>query len=282
MPRSKRRATKSQEYEFSFPSWFSPWGAAASCSIAIALALGSLFEERWPTIAFSVLGGIITVLGIRWTKANRQPRDKLWFAASGSLSVLILILIAFAPGILNGRWGIDRDVPKADPNLFTVVPRNKAMEKGRPLAQDEVVDSTTDWIRQDDAVILIDSVKLGQVAGKGETAYLLVQFRVVNSGQGESISLAGFAEHQPVLKDGAGRTFSFLEQRLKRIKNKSVVFEEWSGRQSVEIQPRNAQDVLLIFESPRTGESLQLEVSSAAWGRQGVCRFQIAGVNPPK
>jgi hypothetical protein len=282
MPRSRTRAKKAQEYEFSFPNWFSPWGAVALCFIAIALALAALLQERWPTLAFSILGGSITALGIWKTGPNRQLRDKVWFSTSGFLSILILVLILFAPGVLNGRWGIDQDVPKPDPNLLTVVPRNKAMEKGRPLAQDEVVDAATDWIRQDEVVALIDNVKIGQVAGKGETAYLLVQFRVVNSGQGESISLAGFAEHPPVLTDGGGRSYSFIGQRLKKIKNKSVVFEDWSGRQSVEIQPRNAQDVQLIFESPRASESLQLELSSAAWGRQGLCRFQIANINPPK
>jgi hypothetical protein len=195
---------------------------------------------------------------------------------------LILLLIWFAPGFLNSRWAIDKAVPKPDPNLLAVVSRNKAMEKGRPLAADETVDAATEGIRQDDVVVLIDSVKIGAVDGKGRSPYLLVQFRVVNSGQGESISLEGFTEHPPVLSDSAGQTFAFIEERLKQIKDKHVVFVDWSGRQSVEIAPRDHQDVMLIFEVPSKADALQLQISSAAWGRQGICRFRITGIDPSR
>jgi hypothetical protein len=250
--------------------------------VAIAMALASLVGTRWLTIAISVLGGLTAAFGSWKTRANRQLRDRVWFVTTGALSALTILLIFVAPGFLNSRWAIDKRIPKADPNQLTVVPRNKPMEKGRPLSKDETVDAATEAVRQDDVVVLIDSVKIGEVAGKGDTLYLLVQFRVVNAGQGQSISLEGFAEHQPHLSDSAGRAFAFVEQRLKQIKDRAVVFVEWSGRQSVEIPPRGAQDILLIFESPPGAEDLQLEVSSAAWGRRGTCKFRIAGIDPAK
>jgi hypothetical protein len=280
---SQSRPARAFEDESSLPPWFSPWGATALCCVALAVAQASLIGTRWLSIALSLFGASIVVFGAWRRQANRRPRDQVWFVISGGLCCSILMLIWLAPGILNSRWAIDKEDPKPDPNQMSVVPRTKAMEKGRPLSKDESVDAVAEAIRQDDVVALIDSVKIGQVAGKGTTAYLLVQFRVVNLGLGQSISLEGFAEHRPVLSDSAGRTFAFVDQRIKRIKERAVVFEDWSGRQSVEIPPnRGFQDVLLIFESPLTNDALQLEVPSTGWGRQGTCRFRIGGIDPSK
>jgi hypothetical protein len=279
---SRSRRARDLEDESSLPSWFSPWGAAALCFVALAMAQASLVGIRWLSVALSLLGGSIAVLGARKTRANRLLRDQVWFAVSGALSGLIPLLIFFAPGVLNGRWAIDKTIAKPDPNQLTVVLRNKALEKGRPLSKDETVDAATEAIRQDNAVAFIDSVKTGHVPGKGSVPYLLVHFKVVNSVQGQSISLEGFTEYPPVLCDGAGHALAFVEQRFKQIKDKTVVFVEWSGRQSVEIPPRGAQEVMLIFESPLTADPLELQISSAAWGRQGACRFRIAGIDPDR
>lgn len=277
---SERRPTQARNYELSFPAWFSPWGAAALCSVALAIAQASLLGSRWLTIAISLLSVSIAALGAWKTRYSPQLRDRVWFITTGTLSSVIILLICFAPGILNSRWEIDKTIPKPDPNQLALIPRNKPMEKGRPLSTGETVDAATDALRQDDVVVFIDSVKIGQVSGMGSAQYLSVQFRVVNTGQGQSISLEGFAEHRPVLSDSAGRSFAFVEQRLKQIKDRKVVFVDWEGRRAVEIQPRGAQDVLLIFESPPAAENLQLEVSSGAWGRQGTCRFRIAEMDP--
>lgn len=261
---------------------FSLSGVAGFCCVALALAQASLIGLRWLTIALSVVGVLIAGSGAWSRRAHWHSRDRVWLAVSGTLCGLIIFLICFAPGVLNSRWAIDRTVPQTDPNELTVVPRDKAMQRGRLLSKDETVDAATEALRQDDVVVRIESAKIGPVSGRGDKLYLLVQFRVVNSGQGQSISLEGFNESPPTLSDSAGRTLAFIEPRLKQIRNRSVIFAEWSGRQSVEIPPRGSQDVMLIFESPLVGNSLQLEVGSAAWGRKGVCRFRIAGIHPAK
>jgi hypothetical protein len=236
----------------------------------------------WLTIALLVLGVSIAGYGAWIRPDNRQPRDNVWLAVCVAFSGSIALLICFAPGVLNSRWVIDRTIPKSDPNELTAVPRDKAMQKGRALSPDEVLDAAIEAYRQDDVVVRIESAKIGQLAGKGDKPYLLVRFRIVNTGQGQSISLEGFSEHQPVLCDESGHSFAFVEQRLKQIKNRAEVFEDWSGQQSVEIGSRGAQDVMLVFESPRKSEALQLDISSAVWGRKGLCRFRIAGMSPPK
>jgi hypothetical protein len=235
---------------------------------------------RWLTIALVFLGFSIACYGAWSSRFDPQPRDKVWLAMSGILGGSIVLLICLAPGLLNNRWDIDRTIPKPDPNELMVVPREKAMQKGRLSTKDEVLDSATEAFRQDDVVIRIESAKIGQVPGKGEKPYFQLLFRVVNTGHGQSIPLEGFSEYQPVLSDQAGHSFAFIEQRLKQIKNRAVVYESWNGRQSIEIGVRGSQDVMLIFESPPAGETLKLEVNSAAWGRKGMCRFRIAGINP--
>jgi hypothetical protein len=259
-----------------------PYGLVGFCCIALALAQAALIGTRWLTILLSLAGMSIAGYAIWWRPEKQQPRDKYWFGSSLFLGTLIILLICFAPGVINDRWAIDATIAKPDPDLLTAVPREKAMQKGRELSQGESLDAATEAFRQDDVVIRIESAKIGQVPGKGETAYLLVQFRLVNLSQVESIAFEGFLENQPVLTDESGRQIRFIEQRLKQIKNRSVVFEEWSGNRSIVVSARGSQDVLLIFESPPGGDGLQLEVNSASWGRKGACRFQIAGISPSK
>jgi hypothetical protein len=259
-----------------------PWGLVGFCCVALSLALAALVGYRWLTILFSVLGISITGYGAwRW-RINNRPRDKTWFACSGTLGGLIILLICFAPGVINDDWAMDGTISKPDPNELTVVPKDKGLQKGRALVKDEALDTETDAYRQDDILIRIESAKIGQVPRKGETPYLLVRFRLVNLSQVDSFTFYGFHENQPVITDESGRTLAFIEQRLKQIKNRTEVFEEWRGGQSMQIGTRASQDVLLIFESPSGGDSLILEANSAAWGRKGVCRFRLEGISPAK
>lgn len=210
----------------SFPAWFSPGGAASLFLAVLAIAQASLFGSRWLTLVLSLLGMSIAVGGAWITRRKQQRRDQVWFASSGALSVIILLLLLFAPGFLNIRWAIDKAVPKPDPNHLTVVPIDKRMQKGRPLQPNETVDAATEALRQDYLVISVESAKIGRLTGEG-SPHLLVQCRIVNLGQSESISLEGFISLPPVLTDGSNRPCPFLEQRLKEIRNRSVLYVEW-------------------------------------------------------
>lgn len=259
-----------------------PWGLAGFFCIALSLIQASLIGTRWLTILFSIVGVSLAGYGAWKERDDPQPQDKFWLVLTGTFGGLILLLICFAPGVINNRWAMDGTIPKPDPNELTAVPRDKAMQKGRALTKDEVLDSGSESFRQDDVVIKIESAYIGQVARKGEKAYLQIYFLIVNLSPTESISFAGFGDYQPVLADDSGRSFGYIEQRLKQIKNKSVVFEDWGSRQSIDIAPRGAQELMLIFEAPPGVNPLQLEINSAAWGRIGLCRFRISGISPSK
>jgi hypothetical protein len=259
-----------------------PWGVAGFCCVALALVTASLIGSRWLTAACAVIGALVASRAVWPPREDRTRQDKIWFSASAILASLTLLLTAFDPGVLNSQWAIDRAVTPPDPNLLTAVPRDQAMQKGRVIANNEAIDAETEAFRQADVMIRIETAKIGQLAGKGDATFLVIRVRVANAGQGQSISLEGFNNHQPVLSDDDGLTYGFLEQRLKQIKNRTEVFEAWTSNQAVEVAPRGYQDVLLIFDPPPAGKPIQLELDSAAWGRTGKCRFRIAGRNPSK
>jgi hypothetical protein len=50
------------------------------------------------------------------------------------------------------------------------------------------------------------------------------------------------------------------------------------GDQAVELKEDDRQDLLLLFEAPSRVEILKLEVPTSAWGRDGRCKFHIAGL----
>ena len=271
------RKTRKIEHVFVFP-----WSLTCFCCVTLGLLQASLVGMRWLTIVFILLGASLAGYA-NWVKRiSWQRKDQIWLGMSGFLAGSILLILCFAPGFLNTRWEIDQTIPRPDPNELTVVPRDKAMQKGRPYSKEEAVDAAIEAFRQDDVVIRIESARISQLPGKGDKSYLLVQFRIVNTGQAESVAVAGFNDHGPALSDDAGRSFTFLEPRVKQIRNRSVVFDDWGDRKSMEIPPRGSQDFLLVFEPPVGIEPLQLEVNSEIWGRKGLCRFRIAGISPSK
>ena len=185
--------------------------------------------------------------------------------------------------MLNRYWGMDAPVPRADPKLLVVVPLNKASEKSRPLAPDERIDAAGQGLRQDDVFLRILSVQLGTVDEQGAKTFLLIQFRLANTGSDRPISFEGFGrdKHKPVLKDAAGITYAFVAQRKRKIPAGGIVFLA-AAPETVDVMPSRILDYQLVFEPPGENFSpLNLDLPAAAWGRTGVGKLRISGLFEP-
>ena len=266
-----------EDEEGAIPSWISPWGSASFGASALGLLLAAVgwWWIRWVTLALAIVGGILVVLGIRFTRDHRKHQDRVWFCVGGGMSAVLALLVLFAPGILQEDWLLNAPV-KRDPDTQMLVSRGDPNGKGTPLASGEWANAKTDAIRQDDVLLRVDSVKLAKLPNKG--AVLLLRWRLTNLGNEQPIAFEGFAidKHRPTLTDDTGRSYAFLEQR-SRVPAQGVPVFEVSAPTTVQLKPNSPYlDYQLVFESPPARfESLKLEIPAAAWGRKGVCKFQI-------
>ena len=276
VPRVPVPEPEEEEDDESFPSWLSPWGVAAFGCAVLALLVASLVGIRLLTIALALLGVGMVPLGLRATSEDRRTRDRVWLGVGGSLSGLVLLLALFAPGILNSWWALDTAVPGGDPDMQTLIPRDQPQGEGRPLAADEWANAAMEAIRQDDAVVRLQSVKVGPLPGRDTGSYVLVHFRLANVRHDRTIDLEGFGgKHVPVLKDDAGGSCPFREQWLRRQVKGPPIFDP-TVPEGVEVQPARWRDLLLVFDAPAPGvEAFRLELPASAWGRKGVYRFHI-------
>ena len=99
---------------------------------------------------------------------------------------------------------------------LVVIPRNQLADAGQPLDKDAWADSVTQAFRQYDAVVRVESVKIGKVPGKGESLFTLVHLRIVNAGNDGMVEVAGYGGGEaPVLSDESGKSLPFQEYRLR-------------------------------------------------------------------
>src|SRR5260370_5408936 len=131
----------------SFPEWVNPWGLAAFSFAVLALLLASLVGVRILTITFSAFGVVVVGLGSR---SNRQSKDRIWLALTGTMNGAVLLLALFIPGVINSRWAIDFSVSPGDPNKQVLVTRDYPRDQGRPPSADEWMDATKRAILQED------------------------------------------------------------------------------------------------------------------------------------
>jgi hypothetical protein len=279
LPARKADDDEEDDEPKSIPAWVNPWGAVGFFAATLALLLASLVDVRWPTIGLSVLGGAAVAMGLRATQDHRKTSDRAWLTLSGTLNGFVLFLALVLPGVLNGWWVLDKAVAKKDLDKMVVVARDRPNEEGRPLTEGEWVDATTESIRQGDVAIRVESAKVGPLpGGTGKGSYVLIHIKFANAGNAQTISLEGFSneQHRPVLTDASGRSFAFLEQRLRKQARGAPAFEDAGGAKVVEVMPARFQDLLLIFASPSsTFEEVRLELPSAAWGQKGACKLRI-------
>jgi hypothetical protein len=212
--KKKRQREEDDDEVNLMPAWASPWGLAAFGFGVLGLFLAAIVQIRLLTVVLAALGLAALTRGWVVTKGKRQTKDQVWLSLGGVLCGGLFLLSVFAPGILNHRWAIDTAVARIDPNKLEVAARGRLDEK-KPLTADDWVDAATEVIFQHDAVVRLESVKVGPLEDKGAASYLLVHFRLVNIGREQIIKFQGFSNpsHLPVLKDNSGRSYAFLEQR---------------------------------------------------------------------
>jgi putative heme-binding domain-containing protein len=240
-----------------------PWGLAAVCLGALALLLASLVDQRVPTLALAGVGVAAVVLGL--ALGRRRRVDLVALALGGALSGGVLAVGVCAPGLLNRRWGMDVPVTEPDPNLLRAVARERPDEE-RELADDEWVDAATEVILQNDMMIEVKAAQVNRLPERRATRVVFVHLLVSQYRPGRAMPELSFGKGkpEPVLTDDSGQSYRFLGHRTKRAST----------------MIRRSIDEWLVFELPPTDAVLNLEIPTAAWGRKGVCRFRIHGVEP--
>jgi hypothetical protein len=252
------------------------WGLAGSVLGALAVITASVVGVWALTVLLAVLGLAAVAWGWVATREERHTRDRVWLSLGGVLSGGVLLLALACSGLLNPRWPADVAVAASDPNKLELADRGNP-DVRQPLGDGEWADAATQAIRQDDVLVRLESAQAGPVSGRGSTSYLLIHFRLANIGRTQDIPFEGFSKHThaPVLKDGAGRSFAFLEQRPRLVARGDPVFGE-PGPQSLSVTATVKAESLLVFELPSPGPWF-LEVPASAWGRDGMCRLRIKG-----
>jgi hypothetical protein len=198
------------------------------------------------------------------------------------VNFLAICLILFAGGLLNKVWTMDAPVPKSDPHLMVALPINQEPREGRPLAPEDRIDAASEAIQQNDVFFRIMAVRIPD-ADEGYPPSLLIQFRIAGRSNAEPVRFQGFGrdKHKPKLSDDMGRSYALLEQRKRKLPAGGIVFLP-AAPETDEILSKKFLDYQMVFELPPGDFApLQLDLPASAWGRNGVCKFRIAGLFDP-
>ena len=194
--------------------WINPWGFAVVAVGALSLFQAVLMGYRTATAVLAAAGLLVLWQGIRATRRAPRKLAGVWLAFGGLTNLTILVLAAVAPGVLNGRWALDRSVPKVDRNRRVVLPRDRLFDAGRPLGPDDWVDAAAEAVRQHDLTVRVESLRVGPRAEDDPTPRVLIHLRLASVGHESAIPFEGFGRHPPALADESGRTYPFREERL--------------------------------------------------------------------
>ncbi len=247
----------------------SPWGLAAFMLAVASLLAASLVGVRSVTSALAGCGVAVAGLGALLAWKRRISIAEISILLGGGLSALVLCLALFSPGILNDYWLLTVAIPDTDPNPLFLIAHDNSRDPGKPMPPDGWVDADKEALRQDDLYIRLEPAIADKLPERGATTYLLINFRLSQIRPERDVVFLGLrkGEHPPVLKDDQGKAYAYFGHRPRR-----PFLTAFDISLNV--------DHLLIFELPPVGvESLYLEVPAAAWGRAGICRFHISGIN---
>jgi hypothetical protein len=265
------------------PAWIGVWGFFAFLMGGVGLLLAPILMVRWWTIAFAVVGLVSVGVGLAKRSKSPGPKEVGWLAAGGLLSLVILGMALFAPGLLNRFWGMADLDPAPDPHqLFAY--SGQPDDKGRALGPEDLVDADRSAIGQDGVSLRIMSAHLGVVEGRDTKELLLLRVRFSNISRQRSVTFEGFGndKNRPVLKGAAGEAYAFLEQRARKVPAGAVVFVA-GPPQTVDIQPTRFLELQLVFEPPPEDfAAMTLELPASTWGRKGIFRYRIDRLFEPE
>lgn len=236
--------------------------------MALAMLLAAFALPRGLTIGLAALGLLIGLAGAVMPRSQWHLKDGIWLLLGGGGSGLILLAALVRPGWLNERWGMDFTVPEPDRNTQMMVSRDNPAE-GKELHGEDRVDARTHAIRQGDLLIRIDSAAIERSPVKGAPV-LLINLTLANAGQLHDVTYHGQAsgDHPAQVRDSRGKELSRRDLGGQAKKMGQV------GK--VVILPNHEIKDVLAVETPWSGTSaVEVDLPSAAWGREGVCRFTL-------
>lgn len=259
----------------SLVDWLSPWGTPSFCLASVSLLQSSLLGFRSVTVILGFIGLALAYLGLRATKNDRPMKDLIWLTLGAGSSICVVALALIAPGVLNEWWALEASssLPKEQRD-GVAVPRDAVMDAGRPVKEDEWVDAAAEAVRKEYVAVRIESVKVATPVGSS-SPQLLIHLRLLNAGSGEPITVHGFGDSPPILKEASGGDCVFQEYQVRKPARGAPVFEPASG-QPIDLSLERPRDYLLVFTciSPSV-DSFLLEIPASAWGKKGTCKLRV-------
>jgi hypothetical protein len=249
------------------PGWINACGVFAFSLAALAMLLGAFALPRWLALWFIGLGLLLGLIGLAMPRVEWKLKDGIWLAlGGGGCGVLLIGLLR--PGWLSERWARDFEVPEPDADKQILVSRHNASEV-KELHGNDRVDVTAYAIRQGDILVRIERAEVKQVTPNGPPV-LLIALHIANVGALHLITYHGQAggNQGAVARDSRG-----VELRRRDLEAES---KKRGQIGTVILLPLHEATDLLAVVAPWPGSAgVEVDLPSAAWGREGICRFTI-------
>jgi hypothetical protein len=250
------------------PEWINPWGVFAFSLAALVLLFAALALPRWLTLSCAGLGLMLGLVGLAARPDEWKVKDAVWLVLGGGGCALLLLVGLMRPGWLSDRWAIDFTVPEPDRNKQLMVSRDNEKEI-KELLGDDRVDAAAHAIRQGDLLLRIESAEIRR-ATPNDSPLLLIRLHVGNVGPLHMLTYHGQA--------GGSQGAVVRDSRGKELPRRELAAEAKKLGQlgNVTILPLHDVKDLLAVEAPWSGTAhIEFDLPSAAWGREGVCKFTI-------
>lgn len=248
------------------PEWINPWGVFAFALVALILLFAALAFPRWLVLCCAGLGLLLGLIALALRPDDWKIKDTVWLTLGGGGCALLLLVALARPAWLCERWAIDFVVPEPDRNKQFMVSRANDTET-KELHGNERVDAATYAIRQGDLLLRVESVSVEQVTPR-EPPVLLLCLHVGNVGPLHLLPYHGQA--------GGSQSVVVRDSRGKELPRRELGAGEHGQLGNTTILPLHDVTDLVAVEAPWSGTAhVEVDVPSAAWEREGVCRFTI-------
>lgn len=225
---------------------------------------------RHLSLSVAGLGLLVGLAGAVIPRDEWKSKDAIWLALGGGGCGLLLLVGLFWPGWLSDRWAMEFVVPEPDYNKPFMVPRAGNAE-GKELRSEDRVDAATHAIRQGDLLIRIESAEVKRLT-KNDPPVLLIALHIENIGQLHIVTYhgQGGGEQRAVVRDSRGKELQRRDLGAQAQKLGQINY-------SASLLPNHHETKdLLAVEAPWNGTAhVEVDLPSAAWEREGVCKFTI-------
>lgn len=251
------------------PEWINPWGVCAFAVAALVMLCAAFALPRWLVLCCAGVGLVLGLVGLAARPDEWKIKDAVWLALGGGGCGLLLLIGLSRPAWLCDRWAIDFAVPEPDGNKQLMVSRNNDKEVNELHGGDRV-DAAAHAFRQGDLMLRVESAVVKRVT-PNDPPVLLITLHVGNVSPVHMLTYHGQAggSQGVVVRDSRGKELPRRElakaTKLEQLGNATVL-------------PLHDVKDLLAVEAPWSGTAhIEVDLPSAAWGREGVCKFTIPG-----